>query len=88
VRRGDGRRAERRQRRAEAKKDKAPPRWQQALSKGTARTTFVVGALLTLPGPTYLIGLGDIADKSSSTAATVAMILGFNLIMLIALECL
>src|SRR5580704_17894150 len=39
------------------KEDKGPPRWQQALSKGSARTTFVVGALLTLPGGSYLAGL-------------------------------
>jgi Sap, sulfolipid-1-addressing protein len=45
-----GRLAERRRKRAERKSEKGPPRWQQALSKGTARTTFVIGALLTLPG--------------------------------------
>lgn len=81
-----GRLAERRQKRAEAKKEKGPPKWQQALSNGTARTTFVIGALLTLPGASYLDGLSHIADKNSSTAATIAMILGFNLIMLTALE--
>ncbi len=81
-----GRLAERRRRRAEKKSEKGPPRWQQALSKGTARTTFVIGALLTLPGASYLIGLGHIADKNTSTVATVAMIIGFNLIMLMLLE--
>ena len=81
-----GRLAERRRRRAEKKKDKGPPKWQQKLSEGTAKTTFVIGALLTLPGASYLIGLGHIADKDASTAATVAMILGFNVIMLMLLE--
>lgn len=84
--REDGRLAERRRRRAEAKKEKGPPKWQQSLSRGTARTTFVIGALLTLPGASYLIGLNDIADKNSSTIATIAMVLGFNVIMLMALE--
>ena len=84
--REDGRLAERRRGRAESKKDKGPPRWQQALSKATARTTFVVGVVLTLPGASYLIGLNEIAGKDASTAATVAMILGFNLILLILLE--
>ena len=46
----------------------------------------MIGVLLTLPGASYLVGLNDIADKNSSTIATIAMILGFNLIMLVALE--
>lgn len=81
-----GRFAERRRRREEKKKDKGPPKWQQKLSQGTARTTFVIGALLTLPGASYIIGLGHIADKNASVAATVAMVLGFNAIMLALLE--
>ena len=48
---------ERRRARKAAKPDKGPPRWQRELSKGSARTTFVVGALLTLPGASYLAGL-------------------------------
>ena len=81
-----GRLAERRRRRAEKKAEKGPPRWQRTLAKGTARTTFVVGALLTLPGASYLIGLRQIADQNASTAGTVGLILIFNVIMLILLE--
>ncbi|MFL5898969.1 MAG: GAP family protein [Solirubrobacterales bacterium] len=81
-----GRLADRRRRRAEKKAEKGPPKWQAALSKGTARTTFVIGALLTLPGASYLIGLGHIADKNASTAATVALIIAFNLVMLMLIE--
>ena len=81
-----GRLAERRRRRAEKKGEKGPPRWQQALSKGTARTTFVIGALLTLPGASYLIGLGHIADENASTTATIGLIAGLNLVMLLLLE--
>jgi len=81
-----GRLAERRRTRAEKKGDKGPPRWEQALSKGTARTTFVIGALLSLPGASYLIGLGHIADENASTAATIGLIVGFNLIMMLLLE--
>ena len=51
---------ERRQERKADKPDKGPPRWQRELSKGSARTTFVVGALLTLPGASYLAGLHEI----------------------------
>src|SRR5690242_19417884 len=47
--RDKGFRERRRARKAE-KPDKGPPRWQRELSKGSARTTFLVGAVLTLPG--------------------------------------
>ena len=77
---------ERRQARKEAKPDKGPPRWQQELSKGSARTTFVVGALLTLPGASYLAGLDEIHKQKYSTAVTVVVVIGFNLVMLWLLE--
>jgi hypothetical protein len=80
------RQAERRRARREVKKDKGPPRWQQALGKGSARTTFVVGALLTLPGASYLAGLTRIDKLNYSTAETVLLVVGFNLIMLALLE--
>ncbi len=51
-----------------SKEDKGPPRWQQALSKGSARTTFVVGALLTLPGASYLAGLHHIPEIADGDA--------------------
>ncbi|MGO9822262.1 MAG: GAP family protein [Solirubrobacteraceae bacterium] len=77
---------ERRQARKAAKPDKGPPRWQQELSKGSARTTFIVGALLTLPGASYLAGLRDIHDLKYSTATTVLIVIGFNVVMLWLLE--
>jgi Sap, sulfolipid-1-addressing protein len=82
----DKRIAERRQARKGPKEEKGPPRWQQALSKGSARTTFVVGALLTLPGASYLAGLDQIEKQNLSTTATVLAVIGFNLVMLILLE--
>jgi hypothetical protein len=78
--------AERRRKRKESKGDKGPPRWQRTLSQGSARTTFVVGALLTLPGASYLIGLHKIADSNPSTVGAVAAVLAFNAIMLALLE--
>jgi hypothetical protein len=78
--------AERRQARKGPKEEKGPPRWQRALSKGSPRTTFVVGALLTLPGGSYLAGLHHIEEQQLSTTATVLTVIGFNLIMLILLE--
>ena len=78
--------AERRRARRGAKPDKGPPRWQQALGKGSARITFVVGALLTLPGASYLAGLSRIDKLNYSTTETVLLVVGFNLIMLALLE--
>jgi hypothetical protein len=78
--------AERRRSKKEGKEDKGPPRWQRTLSQGSARTTFVVGALLTLPGASYLIGLHKIADANPSTLGAVAAVLAFNAIMLALLE--
>ena len=48
--------------------------------------TFAVGALLTLPGASYLAGLSRLSKLHYSTAATVLTIILFNLIMLALLE--
>ena len=77
--------ARRRARRA-AKGDQRPPRWQRELSKGSPRTTFVIGALLTLPGASYLLGLHQIHKLHHSTTATVLLVVGFNVVMLWLLE--
>jgi hypothetical protein len=77
---------ERRRARKAAQPDKDPPRWQRELSKGSARTTFVVGALLTLPGASYLAGLDEIHKLKYSTTVTVLLVIGFNLVMLWLLE--
>ena len=77
---------ERRQARKAARPDKGPPRWQRELSKGSPRTTFVIGVLLTLPGASYLAGLSRIHKLGYSTTATVLLVIGFNVIMLWLLE--
>ena len=46
----------------------------------------MVGALLTLPGASYLAGLDQIHKLHYSTAATVLIVIGFNLVMLWLLE--
>jgi hypothetical protein len=81
-----GRLADRRRKKEQSKEDKGPPLWQRKLSQGTPRTTFIVGALLTLPGASYLIGLHKIADQDPSTAGAIGMVLLFNVIMLVLLE--
>lgn len=77
---------ERRRARKEAKPDKGPPRWQRELSKGSPRTTFLIGAVLTLPGASYLAGLDEIHKLNYSTTVTVLVVLGFNVVMLWLLE--
>ena len=74
------------ERRRARKQDKGPPRWQKALGRGSPRATFVVGAMLTLPGASYLAGLSRIDKLNYSTPETVALVVAFNLIMLALLE--
>lgn len=84
---GDQRLIERRRtRKAAKKKPEGPPRWQEALGRGSARITFVVGAVLTLPGATYIAALHRIADEDLADPVTVLVVLAFNLIMLLLLE--
>jgi hypothetical protein len=82
----DERTRERRRARKAKKPDKGPPRWQRELNKGSARTTFLIGMLLTLPGASYLAGLGDIHKLHYSTTVTVLLVIGFNVVMLWLLE--
>lgn len=76
----------RRGRNGPKKKKKGPPRWQRALSKGSPRVTFVVGALLTLPGFSYLSALDGIIKLNYSTVLTVLLVLMVNVIMLALIE--
>jgi hypothetical protein len=78
--------ADRRERRRTAKEAKGPPRWQRTLSRGTPRTTFVIGALLTLPGASYLAGLHKIDTLKYGVPATVLLVIAFNIVMLALLE--
>lgn len=78
--------AARRRAHAKRKADKGPPRWQRAIGRGSPRVTFVVGALLTLPGASYLAGLSRIDKLNYAAAPTILLVLGFNLIMLALLE--
>lgn len=77
---------ERRRARKASKPDKGPPRWQRELNKGSPRVTFAVGALLTLPGASYLAGLSEIHKLKYSAPVTVLLVIGFNLVMLWLLE--
>jgi hypothetical protein len=82
----DARLRERRRERKGPKPDKGPPAWQRALGRGSARVTFAVGVVLTLPGASYLVALHKLAELDYSTAATVVAVLLINVIMLALLE--
>jgi hypothetical protein len=83
---GTGRDQRLSERRARRKVGKGPPKWQATLNRGTARTTFALGAVFTLPGASYLAGLHKLGKLQYSTGVTVLVVIGFNLVMLILLE--
>jgi hypothetical protein len=76
----------RRERKRAAKAGKGPPRWKRVLSRGGARMTFAVGAVLTLPGTSYLLALEATAKEDLSDAETVLTVVAINVIMLGLLE--
>jgi hypothetical protein len=79
------RRKERR-RSEHADQPKKTPRWQQTLSKGSARDTFVVGILLSFPGASYLACLTTIAKLNLSNSAIVLTVVAVAVVMLLLLE--
>ncbi|MBS1894896.1 MAG: GAP family protein [Actinobacteria bacterium] len=67
-------------------KAKAGPSWvEKRLSGASVRIAFFVGGAINLPGPFYLLALGDIAN-GYGTAEQLALILLFNAIMFLLLE--
>ena len=61
---------------------KGGPSWtQRTLGEGSVWAAFGAGLVLNLPGIWYLDALKDIAKADKSTAATIALILGFVVVM-------
>ena len=86
---GSGRDRRYRERRAQkrARQDsKKTPRWQEALGKGNPKVTFVVGALLTLPGASYLAALDSIHKLNYGKTQDVLLVVLVNVIMLTLIE--
>ena len=75
-----------RQREKRGDKPKKPPRWQEALGRGSARTTYLVGLLLSFPGASYLASLSAISKLDLSVAGVVLTVLAANVVMLVLLE--
>jgi len=86
IQSGRAARARARRRQGRPDKPKKTPRWQEALSGGSARTTYVVGLLLSFPGASYLASLTAISRLELSTAGIVLTVLAVNAVMLILLE--
>ena len=85
---GTGRlaRANQKRKNKHADKPKKTPRWQQTLSKGSARDTFVIGVLLSFPGASYLAALTELDKQNLAAAEVVLTLVAITLIMLILLE--
>jgi Sap, sulfolipid-1-addressing protein len=87
VHRGPSERLEeRREKREEAEEQKGPPRWQRALDKGSARAAYAVGAVLSLPGASYLVALDILHKQALSDGQTVLAVVAFCVIMLALVE--
>lgn len=85
----DARLQRRRQQRKEKKEaaGEAKESWpERMLGRGSARITFVVGMLLTLPGVSYLTALDRMAKLDAGTGETVAMVVAFCLVQQLLLE--
>jgi Protein of unknown function (DUF2910). len=85
-------RSERMELRRERKKQEAegvekdPSRVERVLGRGSARVTFLVGMVLTLPGVAYLAALRELDNLNYGTVPTILVILAFNFMLLILLE--
>jgi hypothetical protein len=67
---------------AKKKKKKEGPSWtQRTLGEGGAWAAFGAGLILNLPGIWYLDALKDISEANASTAATIAAVLLFIVVM-------
>ncbi|HEX4735092.1 MAG TPA: GAP family protein [Thermoleophilaceae bacterium] len=74
-------------RRRRPPKADAGPSWaERHLDRANAVVAFVIGAVINLPGPFYLLALGDIATGDYSRPEELGLILLFNAIMFALLE--
>jgi Sap, sulfolipid-1-addressing protein len=59
---------------------------ERTLGRASWKVAFLVGAIINLPGPFYLLALGEIARGGYSAVQQAALILLFNAIMFLLLE--
>jgi hypothetical protein len=82
-----GRRRQRRQAKdgGEEPAEKGPSKVEQLLGRGSARITFALGVVLTLPGISYLAALHDLQTLGYGTVGEILVILGFNVMLMVLL---
>jgi hypothetical protein len=73
-------------RRRKPKKEAGPSWAERRLGAASWKVALLVGAVINLPGPFYLLALGKIAKAEYSIPHALALILLFNLIMFWLLE--
>ena len=67
--------------------EKSGPSWiERRLDKASPLAAFVLGAVINLPGPLYLLGLGRIATGGYGIVAQILLVLLFNAVMFLLLE--
>jgi hypothetical protein len=77
---------QRRERRKTADEKKGPPRWRQALDRGSPRASFAVGVVLSLPGASYLAALDLIHKQDLGTVPQVVSVIAYCLLALSLIE--
>ncbi len=73
----------RRQRKKEAERD---PWTQRMLGRGSAKVAFAIGAVLSFPGASYLVGLNRLVHLDPGVGATVLLVVVFCVIQDLLLE--
>jgi Sap, sulfolipid-1-addressing protein len=76
----------RHRRRAKSTQEDRPSWAERRLGRASWRIALLVGAVINLPGPFYLLALGKIAHGGYSNPVQVVLILLFNAIMFLLLE--
>jgi hypothetical protein len=70
----------------DAPAEKGPSKVEQLLGRGSARVTFALGVVLTLPGVSYLAALHDLQELGYSAVGKILVIIGFNVMLLLLIE--
>lgn len=77
----------RERRRGRRESGEAKESWpERMLGRGSARVTFAVGVVLTLPGVSYLAALDRMARLDAGTVPTALLVIGFCLVQQVLLE--
>jgi hypothetical protein len=59
---------------------------ERILAKGSLPVAFAVGAVINLPGPYYLLALGEMAAASTPRTEAAVLVVAFNVLMFLSVE--